>query len=51
MKLLDNTTFEMAFKEIPANDLKFLELIVEYLHKNKQLFVSCVGSNIDDEDN
>ncbi len=40
MKLLDNTKFEVAFTSIPPKDTHFLEILVEYLFKNRENFNS-----------
>lgn len=50
VKLLNNTSFDQAFKEIPEKDQKFLELIVSYLQKNRNLFIKSAKSDINDDE-
>lgn len=50
VKLLENVSFELAFSEIPAGDMKFLELVIQWLQNNKEKMVSAGQADIDDED-
>jgi hypothetical protein len=51
-KILEEATLEQAVKMIPQKDMAFLELVIAYLHKNRERFLLCIQidpSNDDEE--
>jgi hypothetical protein len=51
-KILEDATLEQAVKMIPQKDMTFLELVIAYLHKNRERFLQCIQidpSNDDEE--
>ena len=41
-KILEEAALEQAVKMIPQKDMAFLELVIAYLHKNRERFLLCI---------
>ncbi|CDW78104.1 transportin-serine arginine isoform a [Stylonychia lemnae] len=49
-KILESSSFEQAFRDIPEKDQQFLHLIVEYLKNNRETFIQSGNLSLEDDD-